>query len=273
MPELPEVETICQDLRKKIIGRRIIKLKILEPKLIKNPTAQVFIEEVTNRKFEEVRRRGKYLIFCLNSGKVLVIHLKLTGVLLYLLSSVPLTKQTRIIFKLDNDYSLRFLDRRKFGALYLVSSLAEIAAMANLGPEPLQKEFTFDSFYQRMKNKKRKIKSILLDQGFVAGLGNIYVNEVLYQTKVHPVRITTSIKKAEASRLYQGIRDTLRKAIAARGTSVNTYRNLSGERGKYGFALKVYGFEGKRCHKCGGKIERMDLEGRGTYFCPKCQKL
>jgi formamidopyrimidine-DNA glycosylase len=272
MPELPEVETIRRDLEKKVKGKKIKEVIIKERKLIKSPSPEKFKKGVEGRKFNTFKRRGKFLIISLDSGKRLVIHLKLTGVLIHCPESAPLLKHTHIIFLFPDKTHLRFNDLRKFGELYLVDSEEEVKGIRGLGPGPLGKEFTRSIFQKMLSQKKTKIKPSLMDQKFLAGVGNIYASESLYKAKIHPQRVASTLDLEEVGKLYKSLREILKEAIKYRGTSVDSYRDVKDKKGDYEARLKVYGREGKPCYNCGKPIRRIELGGRGTFFCPNCQK-
>jgi formamidopyrimidine-DNA glycosylase len=272
MPELPEVETIRRDLEKKVKGKKIKEVIIKERKLIKSPSPEKFKKGLEGRKFNAFERRGKFLIISLDSGKKLVIHLKLTGVLIHCPESTPLLNYTRIIFLFSDKTHLRFNDLRKFGELHLVENEKEVKGIKKLGPEPLGKEFSLSLFQEMLSQKKTKIKPLLMDQKFLAGVGNIYASESLYKAKIHPQRVAFTLTKEEVGKLYKSLQEILKEAIKYRGTSVDSYRDVEGKKGDYAARLKVYGREGKPCYNCGKPIRRIELGGRGTFFCPNCQK-
>lgn len=319
MPELPEVETIKEDLKDIIKGKRIKKIEIRLAKAIKNASGKRFIQELKGDVFKSLSRRGKYLIFSLKSGKSLVIHLGMTGRLIHskadeeisdysqkfsrviftLLDSKPrritakftqrgkcltslnskhLTKQVEqehlTGFSLNKEI-LRFVDVRGFGGLYLIpkKGLEKFSRLTALGPEPLSGNFTPQVFKNLLKKHKARIKTLLLNQQFLAGLGNIYCLESLYWARISPLRIADSLSDKEVKRLHSAIQKVLRGSIASHGASIDaSYVDAKGRRGSYQFKLKVYRREGKRCPRCGGTIKRIKQNNRSTYFCPKCQR-
>ncbi|MBA7637241.1 Formamidopyrimidine-DNA glycosylase [subsurface metagenome] len=272
MPELPEVETIIRDLEKKVKGKKIKEVIIKERKLIKSPPPEKFKKGLQGRKLIAFERRGKFLIISLDSGKKLVIHLKLTGMLIHCPESRPLLNHTRIIFLFPGKTHLRFNDLRKFGELYLVDSEERIKGIKKLGPEPLGKKFSLSLFQEMLSQKKTKIKPLLMDQKFLAGIGNIYASESLYKAKIHPQRAASALTKEEVGKLYKSLREILKEAIKYRGSSVDSYRDVGGKKGDYEACLKVYGRKGKPCYNCGKPVKRIELGGRGTFFCPNCQR-
>jgi len=274
MPELPEVETIKRDLERKVKGRRIEKVKIFEPRLVRKPGLKRFKKMVEKRRIESIQRRGKYLIFDLNSDTKMVIHLKMSGALLLTPLELGYGRHTRAVFFLDDGQQLLFDDTRKFGELYAVSKLSDVPGLFKLGPEPLKRNFSLKSFRALLSDRNAKIKPLLLDQSFLAGLGNIYVNEVLHRAEIHPERIAKTLNQDEIIRLHRSIKRVLKEAIQGRGTSIDRfYRDASGKPGFFREKLEVYGREGEECLSCGSVIERSNLGGRGTFFCPQCQNI
>ena len=272
MPELPEVEVIKTGLKRKLRNRVIRKVKLSFSGGIKNLSPQAFSRKLTGRRIEDVSRRGKFLIFSLDDGSFLVIHLKMTGQLIYQQAKEEMARHTRIVFQLDGGFQLRFIDLRKFGAIYLVRDLREIPAFLNLGPEPLERNFTAHCLRRILKGRSGKIKPLLLDQNLIAGLGNIYAMEALYRARMSPERRAEGLSSSEVKKLHGAIKDVLREAISARGTSTDTYRNSEGRRGRFQYKLAVYQREGMPCFWCGTRISRVKISGRNTYFCPGCQK-
>lgn len=275
MPELPEVETVRRTLRKHILGRRIVDITIHLPRLIRQPQEiSEFTLNLCGLTIEEIDRRGKYLLFQIPPF-TLVSHLRMEGKYFIHSSGEKVDKHTHLIFTLDNGTELRYRDVRTFGTFDLVPQYdySSIVGLHELGPEPLDEQFTFARF-QAICNQKttRNIKSFLLDQRNIAGLGNIYVDEALFYAKIHPERPVTSLTKEELQRLYEGIRKVLQDGVEAGGASVRTYRNGDGEMGYFQLQIQVYGRKGLPCSRCGTAIERIVVAGRGTHICPQCQK-
>ncbi len=274
MPELPEVETIKQGMVKKIRGKKIKRVEIRNEKNIKILCAKEFKERVEGKVIQDIKRRGKYLILILNFHKLLIFHLRLTGKLLF----VPLEKQepdyVRIVFIFSDNTKLFFTSMRGFANVYLLSDdeLNSIPAIKNMGPEPLSPEFTSTEFKERLNKRKGKIKPLLMDQTFIAGIGNIYAQEALYNVNIHPERIVSQLKNKETEALYHSLIKVLKEAIQQKGSSVDAYLDLNGEKGNYVPYLKVYGRKGQPCFRCGFSIKKKKIGGRGTYFCNNCQK-
>lgn len=274
MPELPEVETVRRSLEPHLLGRTIVQVKVLMPKVIKHPSPSRFVELMERGQIRELKRRGKYLLFALNSGYVWVTHLRMTGQFIYAKPADPLDKHTHLIINLDNGCELRYVDVRKFGLMYLLRpeefNLAK--GLFTLGPEPLDPEFTIGQLQERLAGKKRKLKQLLLDQTFVAGIGNIYADEILFDAGLHPERVAGSLSPKEAERLYHSMRKLLQLGIENRGTSIRNYVDGEGKAGGFQRLLKVYGKTGSACPKCGQPIVRKQVGGRSTYFCANCQR-
>ncbi len=272
MPELPEVEVIKEGLKRKVKHKRIARVEVKFSKLIKNTSPSSFGKKVVGREVKEISRRGKFLVFSLDDGSFLVIHLKMTGQLIYCSPDKEVDKHTGLIFTLNNNFQLRFLDMRRFGVVYLVNKLEEITTLADLGPEPLDNNFTSLSLKKVLESQKRKIKIVLIDQKVMAGLGNIYVVEALYQARINPEKKAHRLTGLEIKALHRSIKDILKKATSAGGTSTDAYRNVEGKKGRFQYRLQVYGRQGESCPRCGVKISRVKISGRSTYFCPGCQK-
>jgi len=269
MPELPEVETTVRDLRDKIVGRKILKAWTDTEKIF-TPNFLAFEKGVIGQTIKEVNRRGKNIILELSSGNYILVHMRMTGSLLY--GSEFEDPYIHMVLTLDKG-KLVLSDLRKFAKVVFVQNLKEFFDAQKLGPEPLTKEFTLEKFREIMKKSKGKIKKVLLDQQKISGIGNIYSDEILFEAKVSPLRETQKLKAGEIKKLYQAIIKILEKGIKEKGTSVSDYRRPSGEEGGFAKFLKVYGREGEPCSRsCGGKVERVKINGRSAHFCPRCQK-
>ncbi len=266
MPELPEVETIKRDLEKVIVGKKITEVCVHSPSVVREPQLDKFKKELKGASFKNIFRRAKVLILELSTGKFLTVHLKMTGQLVYPGSAA----KARVSFHLSDGKILDFNDQRLFGELRLVSDWHSIDFIKRLGPEPFNlKE---EDFKGRLERKKTKIKPLLMDQEFISGIGNIYAAEILFRAGIHPERAAASLSDKEKTLLFKEIREVLKEAIKQGGSSVDDYVRVSGEPGNYSWYHQVYNREGKKCSACGGLIKRIALGGRGTCFCPKCQK-
>lgn len=267
MPELPEVETIKNELLPYVIGREIEGVNILWDGMVKQPSIQEFCSRIIGRKITGLSRRGKYLFFHLGEGDVLVMHMKMTGSLLVNPSN---DKFTRAVLHLDKGIDVHFRDPRKFGKIWLEKD--EAAVVAKLGPEPLDDNFTIDTLTELLRNRKAPIKPILLDQSIIAGIGNMYADEALFEAKIHPLKPAGSLSWVETKRLHSAIRHVLQKALRKKGASVRNYIRPNGEPGTAHESFKVAHGVGKNCPKCGTTIKRIVVRGRGTYICPECQR-
>lgn len=267
MPELPEVETIKRELENVVLGEKIIDVIVNNPKVIKEPKKEDFVNGLKNVAIKSILRKGKLLILELSSGKSLTIHLKMTGQLVYPGDA----KTSRVSFKLSDGKILDFNDRRLLGELRLLDDWQSLKFIKELGPEPF--DLSVSQFKQMLANKKTKIKPLLMDQTFISGVGNLYANEALLRAKIHPEKPASSLLDNEKEKLFKEIKSTLDEAIHYKGSSVDQYLQLSGEPGEYVPHHKVYNREGEPCFVCKTPIKRINLGGRGTYFCPKCQKI
>jgi formamidopyrimidine-DNA glycosylase len=264
MPELPEVETVKNELIPYVVGHRITGVTLDWGGIVRQPSASEFYSRLIGQKITGIRRRGKYLIFDLSSGSLLI-----TGSLLISQDSSP-PKYTRAIINLDKDTRIFFRDPRKFGRMWLVENLEPL--VGKLGPEPLEPGFTPKILAQRLAKRKAPIKAILLDQNFIAGIGNMYADEALFRAKIHPERAGSSLSPEEIERLYQAIQQVLWAAIENKGASVENYFRPDGTLGKAHFEFQVaHRLGGDTCPICGTPIERKPIRNRGSYFCPKCQ--
>ncbi len=270
MPELPEVETIKNELMPHVIGRRVAGVTLGWKGIVKQSSPEEFCAHLIGQGVTWISRRGKYLIFSLSSDQALIIHLKMTGSLLLNHASDEADKFIRAILHLDNNYQLRFRDPRKFGAMWLVEDASHVTG--KLGPEPLDENLTAQALAERVSKRKAPIKPLLLDQNFIAGIGNMYADEALYDAKIHPLRPASRLSQEEIRRLHKAIKEVLRAAIGNKGASVENYFRPGGELGTAHFKFRVaHGLGGKFCPRCGTPIERIVVRNRGTYFCPKCQ--
>ena len=295
MPELPEVETTVRDLQKKVLSRTFIDVWADSQKIIKKPKSfEEFKKELKSKKIKRVWRRGKNIIFELSQDYSLLVHQKLTGHLLFgywILDNGywkpkikgPLEEKVNsyihLIFFLDNGKMLALSDLRKFAKveLWKTEAFKNSKEFKSLGPEPLEKDFTFEKFKEALrqaqgKPRKGKIKQVLMNQEVIAGIGNIYSDEMLWCAKVHPFKETPKLKEAELKGIYKNLKSVLEKAIELGGESISDFRDLEGRRGEFDKARKVYRREGEKCSRCGTVIKRAKIGGRSAHFCPTCQK-
>jgi formamidopyrimidine-DNA glycosylase len=269
MPELPEVETIARCLRGRLLGDTITKALVLLERTVASPDATAFAEMIKGRRFASFRRRGKYLLVGLEPRGWLVVHFRMSGRLRIVLADDGPAKHTRLLLELSSDRAVRFDDQRTFGRVWLVDD--PNAVTEGLGPEPLSAQWTLERLAGDLQLRRRSIKPLLLDQSFVAGLGNIYVDEALHQAHVHPAMPADRLSGDDIARLHTAVRSVLRDAIEHGGTTFRDFRVPDGDAGRHQFALRVYGREGEPCDACGSAIVKMRLAQRGTHYCPVCQ--
>jgi len=271
MPELPEVETIKNELSPQIIGRRFVEVNLFWQRALHQPSREEFRQRLIGQKIEGIRRRGKYLILQLSSNESLILHLKMSGVLLLKpSSSFEAQNHTTAIFRLNDGIDLHFLDRRRFGSIWLVKDVNEV--IGKLGPEPLDASFTPTILRQISSKHRVPVKVLLCDQNAIAGIGNMYADEALFTSRIHPLKKANTLSEKETERLYYAIREVLQNGIKGKGASTDTYRRPGGEMGKAHFEFNVAHRGGEPCPNCGSPIQRIVLRGRGTYFCPNCQR-
>ena len=269
MPELPEVHTIAQDLDKLIRGKQIASATIRWERIITCPDPDEFRRRITGTTILGVARRGKFLVLQLSAEGCLLVHLRMTGQLLTTPPPDSDRKHVHVVLNFADGTSLYYVDQRKFGRFCLVDDTGPI--LDCLGPEPLSDAFSRDEFGRMLAERRRRIKPLLLDQHFLAGLGNIYVDEALHAAGIHPMRRADELSREEVVRLRDSIVAVLQCGIANRGTTLSDYRDARGDAGSNQEHLQVVRRQGQPCLQCGTPIERMKLEQRGTYFCPVCQ--
>lgn len=270
MPELPEVETVKRDLSPKVTGLKITGLDLTFAGAVRGTSADSLRESLVGRKIVEIGRRAKYLLFRLDDGKTLVIHLKMTGALLWREDNCPGSgPYVRTVIRLDGG-CIDFKDQRKFGSLRIVENEAEF--LGGLGPEPLEKDFTAVVLGQRLKSHSTPIKAAILDQGVLAGMGNMYADEALFAARIHPLKKANELTPDETGRLHRAIKLVLRKGIEMGGASVSNYVRPDGEKGHSHEQFKVAHKSGGTCSRCGGLLSYVKVRGRGTTFCPTCQR-
>jgi formamidopyrimidine-DNA glycosylase len=266
MPELPEVETVVRGLRGPLVGRTFTGITVLWPKAIATPSAEEIKQRLPGQRIEAINRRAKYLRLTLSGGDMLFLHLKMSGNLLVLPAADPLDPHVRTIFDLDNGHQLRFRDTRKFGRVYLVNNPTTV--IGKLGPEPLADDFTGEDFKALFPRRKGRLKPLLLNQEFIAGIGNIYADESCFAAGLDPRRHVNTLSDGELDKLYRSIRQALNYGIMHKGASLDdVYRG-----GAFQNHFQVYGRTGKPCPRCGALIQRIVLGGRSTHFCAQCQQ-
>ncbi len=274
MPELPEVETIRRELEPLVAGRSIERVVVADPRLVQPlPPGQVE-SALAGEKIAAVERRGKYLLLLLESGKALAVHLRMTGSFRHLEKGAPADPYRRALLELDDGNRLDYRDVRRFGTWRLFEAPGELEQYlaARLGPEPLSDGFTPQSLDERLAGRRAPLKTALLDQRTVAGLGNIYVDEALWRARLHPLRRAGSLGRQSLARLHDAIRETLQIGIARQGSTLRDYALPSGEGGSMQREFRVYGRGGEPCERCGTPIAKTRVAGRGTWYCPRCQR-
>jgi formamidopyrimidine-DNA glycosylase len=266
MPELPEVETIKNELLPHVLGRTFKKVDILWDGMVKKPSVAEFRARLIGRKITALSRRGKYLFFRLSGGGVLVMHMKMTGSLLV---DPADTRFTRAVLKLDNGVAVHFWDPRKFGKMWLEKDTGPV--INQLGPEPLDAGFTTARLAEILRGRDTPVKPVLIDQAKIAGIGNMYADEALFEAKIHPLTPARSLSGAQIKRLHTAIISVLLKALDKKGASVRNYIRPDGSPGAAHDEFSVAHGVGKTCPRCGTPIQRIVVRGRGTYLCPRCQ--
>jgi formamidopyrimidine-DNA glycosylase len=274
MPELPEVETVRRTLKELVTGKEIDHISVYWPKIIKKPVVvEEFTDALKGQIIEDIGRRGKFLLFY-TSDFTLVSHLRMEGRYGVFKEEEPIDKHTHVIFHFTDGMEMRYKDVRKFGTMHLFlkgeESLSE--PLNKLGPEPFSDEFTPAYLKGRFSKTERKIKAVLLDQTIITGLGNIYVDEALFRAGIHPERKANSLSDEEIRILAEEAAATLREAVKQGGSTIRSYINSQGQIGMFQLQLFVYGRNGEMCRNCGTMIEKRVSAGRGTHYCPKCQK-
>lgn len=270
MPELPEVETVARGLQR-VVGRRIVDVDVRWERTVAAPDAGVFAERLCGCRILGVGRRGKWLILTLDGGEHLLVHLGMSGRLVQEPLGAPDDPYTRVLVTLGDGGRLVFSDPRKFGRMAVVAD-PEVA-LSHLGPEPLVADFTAERLGQMLTGRHGRLKPLLLNQRFLAGLGNIYTDEALWRAGIHPLRCAGGLDQEEVARLHRAIREVLGEAIAAEGTTLDDaqYVGPDGRPGGFAWRLMAYGQTGQPCGRCGTPIERIVVGGRGTHLCTTCQ--
>lgn len=273
MPELPEVETIKETLKSKLINHTIKGIKILYPNIIEYPNVEQLKQEITGETIHNLIRRGKWLLFELDHYYLLS-HLRMEGRYLFRTSNDPIEKHEHIIFQLENDMELRYKDTRKFGRMHFITkeNLYKQKPLLNLGLEPWDEKLNIQYLKEKLKQKTIPIKTSLLDQSIIAGIGNIYANEILFLSTINPLKKSNHLNDKELNKIIQNTKTVLEKAIQEGGTTIRSYESSEGVHGKFQQNLYVHGKEDQPCPNCKHTIVKMMLGGRGTYYCPKCQK-
>ncbi|MEX0800159.1 MAG: bifunctional DNA-formamidopyrimidine glycosylase/DNA-(apurinic or apyrimidinic site) lyase [Dehalococcoidia bacterium] len=277
MPELPEVETIRRDLAPRIAGRRIVKAWVSPnaPKLVQGLTAASFVRRIAGRRIEELDRRGKYLLLRLDgpdgqAGLTWIVHLRMTGGLIHRLDGCGEGRFLRARLTLDDGSELCYEDVRKLGMMWLAADESEV--VGKLGPEPLDDAFGPDELRAALAKRSAPVKAVLLDQSALAGVGNIYADEALFEAGVRPTKPANRLSRPAVERLHRAVRSVLTEALGDRGSSFRDYVDARGEQGMHQLRVKVFRRTGEPCYVCGSAIRRMKVGGRSTHYCPRCQR-
>lgn len=276
MPELPEVEHVVRALRRAVLGRHVVATEVRLAKLISPTSTSLFNRKLKNARIENISRRGKYILIELDSDRVLAVHLRMTGQFLVLTPDDPLPPHAHAIFYLDDERRLVFRDQRQFGVMKLVarSQLSKTKGIKELAPEPFSDDFSVSYLKETFARSRRTLKTLLLDQTRVLGLGNIYAAEALFRARINPFKVASELSSRRVERLHQSIRDVLRAAVSGSSASrINLEKPNGFSYGEaFGRVWQVYEREGKACFKCGIRIRRLTHGGRSTYWCPRCQR-
>ncbi|MDA7705095.1 bifunctional DNA-formamidopyrimidine glycosylase/DNA-(apurinic or apyrimidinic site) lyase [Rickettsiales bacterium] len=274
MPELPEVETVCRGLQDNIINKKIINTQISD-KNLRFPYPKNFTTDLNNSKIINISRRARYILIELDNGRVLLIHLGMTGKLnFYNNYDNNHQKHDHIIIKFSDNSSLKYNDARRFGFadLFFLDQQKDHKMLKHLAIEPLSDDFNAKYLQEKLKNKSMNIKNIMMDNKIVVGVGNIYINESLFLSKISPLRSANKVKLVELKTLIINIKNILQRAIDKGGSTLRDYKKLNGDIGNFQFDFKIYAREGKECVECGNIIKRIKQNGRSSFFCDKCQK-
>ena len=275
MPELPEVECVLRGLEKSLCGERIQSVKVLRKESIASPSVRLFVKAVSGRAFAEFFRRGKYLLMRLDDQSGLACHLRMSGALVVKEDGGEKNRHLRVLFKMNSGKELHFEDMRVFGRLWYVKPAVSFAqvipALTKMGPEPLT-DLTAKYLAEKFASRRQAVKAALLDQELVAGIGNIYADEVLFLSGIHPQKKASDLKLKKLEQLVENIQLVLQQAIVAGGSSIRDYKNSQGVNGNYQNEAYVYGRYGLHCVICTASIKRAKVAGRSSHYCPRCQK-
>jgi formamidopyrimidine-DNA glycosylase len=275
MPELPEVETVRRGLEPRLVGRTLLDVDIRDGRLTAPEDPREVGMELDGERFTGVGRRGKYLLFGFETGRTLVVHLRMTGWFHHRPqgASEPEPTHIRAVFGLDDGSTLLYCDQRRFGTMRLIEPGGlEAYLKPRAGPEPLSPEWSPRRLRADIAGRRAPVKALLLNQGIVAGVGNIYADEALWQARIHPLRPGGSLSAAEVRRLQAAVVESLERGIDSRGASIRDYRDVDGERGAMQERFAVYGRTGEPCPRCGTPIEKIRVAQRGTHLCPRCTR-
>ncbi len=274
MPEKPEVVTVVKVLQKHIVGKTITDCKVYWDRMIETPSVNNFIEQIKNQTIESIHSRGKWIVITLTKN-VLLIHLRMEGKFFFRETTVPRNKHEHVVFTLDQKEEMRFSDVRKFGKMLLLdkTTYTKQEPLLSLGYEYDDPRLTTDYLKERFASRKVPIKTALLDQSIIAGIGNIYDDEILFLSKISPLKEAKQLSKKDCQSIIDNTKLVLEKAIALGGTTIRSYTSEEGVHGRFQNSLLVHGKENASCPVCKSTIIKIKVGGRGTYYCPTCQKL
>lgn len=274
MPELPEVETIKRDLIERVVSSAILDVRVFDGRVIRSCAASTFIKKCRGRTIVDCTRKGKAILFQFDNAAYLVIQPMMTGQLICAphFGKTPREKATKITFRLSNGMDLNYNDQRLFGRLHCVKDLRKVEFLNTIGPDPFEEAFKPDWLKSALAPHRGPIKTLLMNQQFVAGIGNIYASEILFKSRIAPKRAANSLNFKEITKLHQVTQNVLNEAIKFRGTSMLTYRDSFGREGSFIRRIKVYGRENEACRVCRSPITKVVMAGRSTFYCSSCQK-
>ena len=274
MPELPEVETVRRGLEVRLVGKVIEGVKIYHNNIIVSPSVEEFSNSIIKQRINKMARYGKWLIFVLDDYYLLS-HLRMEGKYFFRNCNEELNKHEHVVFGLDDGTELRYMDVRKFGKMHLIKKedIEKQGPLLNIGLEPWDQKLDINYLKDKYKNKKLPIKSVILDQSIIAGIGNIYANEILYASGINPLKKSYLLCDEELTNIIKYTKEVLEKAIEQGGTTIRSYSSVDGVHGLFQNELYVHSKAGEKCIKCSNYIEKIKVGGRGTYYCPNCQKL
>lgn len=272
MPELPEVETVKETLKRLVLNKKITNVIINYPNIIEYPSSDEFKKKIINQTIIDMKRRGKWLMFELNDYYLLS-HLRMEGRYYFKEKGDESLKHEHIIFELDKKYELRYIDARKFGRMHLLlkDNIEDVRPLNELGLEPWDNKLNIKYLSEKYKNKKLPIKTVLLDQSIIVGIGNIYADEILFLSKINPLKKANDLLDKDLENIIKYTREVLEQAIKGGGTTIKSYESSEGVHGRFQTNLLVHNHEGDLCKTCGSKIIKIRVGGRGTYYCPTCQ--
>jgi len=274
VPELPEVETVRRSLEVRLVGKIFKGVKVYHNNIIESPSVEDFSKVIINQRINKMSRYGKWLIFVLDDYYLLS-HLRMEGKYFFRSINEELNKHEHVVFSLDDDTELRYMDVRKFGKMWLIKKedIKSTGPLIEMGLEPWDSNLSLEYLKDKFKRKKLPIKTVLLDQSIIVGIGNIYANEILYLSGINPLKKASLVSDREINDIIKYTKEVLEMAIEAGGTTIRSYSSVDGVHGLFQQKLYVHSKEGEKCGRCNSLIEKIKVGGRGTYYCPNCQKI